>query len=353
MPGAAETRRPRVAAALAPLVVSTVAALVVGAIVWPQSVGLERFPLPVYLVSSRGLLLLALVLAAITTSVLASRSRARRSILVPIAVVLVLGAVFNGIVIAARGMGEPLAAVPADGGVRVLSWNTEHAAPGAEAIASLIREVEADVVMLPETDAEAAEAIAAELTASGLSAQHETVDHEGFPGSVPTSVVFVGELSSAGYQRAGAAGSTPGQPSAVWEPTNRDAPRVGAVHTVPPMPWAFPLWSAGLDWVVAQCADPRAVIAGDLNATLDHMAGLGVDGGTVGRCRDAAAESSSAARGTWPTNVPELLASPIDHILVGSDWEVVSFDVLTGASTSGSDHRPILAVLSPSGDFLE
>ncbi|KTR93270.1 hypothetical protein NS220_13200, partial [Microbacterium testaceum] len=88
------------------------------------------------------------------------------------------------------------------------------------------------------------------------------------------------------------------------------------------------------------------ILAGDLNSTLDHLAGLGRDGGTVGECRDAAAEAGAAAVGTWPVRLPTGLAAPIDHVLVGSAWEVRGFEVRTDFDDAGSDHRPIVATLS-------
>ena len=49
----------------------------------------------------------------------------------------------------------------------VLSWNTLGDAPGAETIAGLALEVDADVVALPETSHEAGEQVRALLAASG------------------------------------------------------------------------------------------------------------------------------------------------------------------------------------------
>ena len=86
--------------------------------------------------------------------------------------------------------------------------------------------------------------------------------------------------------------------------------------------------------------------SGDLNSTLDHLSGLGRNGGTVGECQDAAQEAGAAARGTWPVDLPTALAAPIDHVLVGSAWEVRSFEVPTDFDDAGSDHRPVVAVLA-------
>jgi hypothetical protein len=268
-------------------------------------------------------------------------------VLLPIAAALVIATCADGAVLLSRGSAPARVTTAGIGSVRVLSWNTEHAAAGTSVIADAVVEAEAEagIVMLPETDAAATAGIAAELKSRGHRVAHDTVDQVGFPGSVPTSVMFLDAYADAGYERVVEAGSSPGQPSGLWAAEGDDLPVVGAVHTVPPMPWAVPLWSAGLDWVASACTDPRAIVAGDLNATVDHMAGLGADGADIGRCRDAASSESAAARGTWPSDAPEWLASPIDHILVGSAWRVVSFDTPDVTTDPGSDHRPVVAEL--------
>jgi endonuclease/exonuclease/phosphatase (EEP) superfamily protein YafD len=45
--------------------------------------------------------------------------------------------------------------------------------------------------------------------------------------------------------------------------------------------------------------------------------------------------------------VPQVLGSPIDHVLATPDWRVEAFRVLDGYDDAGSDHRPIVATLSP------
>ncbi len=328
------------------------AAALLAVVVWPQGVAAGRLAPFIWAAALRIPLLLALGAAAVILVVLAWRRPRSRVVLVPVAAALVLAALANGAVLVSRGFdssarGADRTHAAAAGTVRVLSWNTEHAAPGPLAIAAVITDAGADIVMLPETDAAATGRIAAELVSRGHRVEHDTIDHPDFPGSVPTSIMFLDAYADAGYVHLSDAGSTPGQPSGLWGADGESTPVVGAVHTVPPMPWAVPLWSAGLDWVASACTDPLAIIAGDLNATVDHMVGLGAEGADIGRCRDAAKLESAAARGTWPSDVPEWSASPIDHILVGSAWQVVSFDVVEDASAPGSDHRPVVAELMP------
>ena len=90
-------------------------------------------------------------------------------------------------------------------------------------------------------------------------------------------------------------------------------------------------------------------MAGDFNATVDHFAGRGIDGGDLGRCRDAAVAGRAGGLGTWPTDLPELLGSPIDHVLATPGWQVDGFRVVGALDGAGSDHRPIVATLSPAG----
>lgn len=325
------------------------AAALLAVVVWPQGVGAARSAPFVWAAALRVPLLFVLGAAAVILAIVAWRRSRSRVVLVPVAAALVLAAFADGAVLVSRGFESPASGATgtdtAADVVRVLSWNTEHGAPGPLAIAAVITDARADIVMLPETDAAATGQIAAELIARGHRVEYDTIDHADFPGSVPTSVMFLDAYADAGYVHLSDAGSTPGQPSGLWGADGESTPVVGAVHTVPPMPWAVPLWSAGLDWVASACTDPLAIVAGDLNATVDHMAGLGADGADIGRCRDAAKLESAAARGTWPSTVPEWSASPIDHILVGSAWQVVSFDVVEDASAPGSDHRPVVAEL--------
>jgi endonuclease/exonuclease/phosphatase (EEP) superfamily protein YafD len=325
-----------------------VSVVIIGALVWPQGIGGERTLVLAQAVALRGVLLVGLALAAVVCGFTALRMRRsrRRTALAAMTAALVLASVLDIAVISSRGVDTAELGPVTGDEIRILSWNTEHAAPGVEAIADYVVEQSADIVVLPETDSAATEEIASRIEATGRPVYFDTIEQD-FPGSTPTSLLVTGDLSAVGYRRSSRAGSTPGQPSGLWEPTDATAPVIGAVHTVPPMPWAMALWSSGLDWAADNCTDPRVVMAGDFNATLDHFSGLGVDGGAVGRCRDAPGELSAASRGTWPSDFPELLASPIDHVLVGSSWRISAFDVLDAAGARGSDHRPILAVLRP------
>ncbi|MGT2424931.1 endonuclease/exonuclease/phosphatase family protein [Amnibacterium kyonggiense] len=104
-----------------------------------------------------------------------------------------------------------------------------------------------------------------------------------------------------------------------------------------------------LAWVAARCSERNVLIAGDFNATIDHLDGLGPAQGRLRDCRDAALATGNAAVGTWPTSVPALMGTPIDHVLATPNWRFTGFRVLADDDAAGSDHRPVLARLAPAG----
>lgn len=188
------------------------------------------------------------------------------------------------------------------------------------------------MVALPETDAVAAGEVRAILAEHGLTMSSSTVGDW-----IPTSVLISTELGS--YRLDAARGSTPGLPSGVWLPDDETSPPIVVAHSMPPLPASMSEWRQGLDWVAEQCRSLGAgvVVAGDLNATVDHL-------GDLPGCTDAAAAASQAASGTWPSTAPQALASAIDHVLLGANWKVLDVKVIDTPG-SGSDHRPIVVVL--------
>jgi len=86
-------------------------------------------------------------------------------------------------------------------------------------------------------------------------------------------------------------------------------------------------------WCGAQVAP---IVAGDLNATLDHSALRATRHG----CRSAATGTGRGLAATYPSSLPRALGIQIDHILVPSGTTTSRFDVL---DVAGSDHRAVLA----------
>lgn len=315
-----------------------VAALLAALAIWPQLVGAQRLQVVAQLIPFRGLL--AIVFAVLgAVAALTALLRRRWGVAAALAIALAAASVGNGAVLLTRGGGGPVA----EGELTVAAWNTYGGGASPESIARLVRETGAEVVVLPETDAIAAGAVVDLLAQGGIGMTAATREAEPGDDPVPTSILIATAMGP--YALDPSAGSTPGVPSGVYRPVDGDGPTLVAAHPLPPLPLTMSDWTDGMDWVAAQCSSPDVILAGDLNATLDHLAGLGEGDGTVGRCRDAAAEAQAAAVGTWPIRLPPALAAPIDHVLVGSAWEVSSFEVRTDFDDAGSDHRPIVATV--------
>ncbi len=311
-------------------------------VVWPQGVGIHRLPVIANAIALRGVLALGVAVAAVLVGALAVLRR-RWGMSAALAISLAAAAVGTGAVVLARSVPLPAQDTRTGDELTVLSWNAYGGGASAEIVAGLIRETGADVVALPETDAFAAARIVRLLAADGVSMHHATIAAAPGGESIPSSLLVSTALGP--YARDTAVGSTPGLPSAVWRPVEGGGPAIVVAHPMPPLSDVVDQWNAGLEWVAARCTERDVIVAGDLNATLDHFTGLGVDGGAIGGCRDAAAERGRAAAGTWPVRLPISLAAPIDHILAGPAWRVTGFDVRGDMDDAGSDHRPIVATL--------
>ncbi len=311
---------------------------------WPQAVRAERLPVVAQLIAFRPVLAIALLVGAALCTLIAL-ARRHWSIAAAMAVVLVAAAGTNAAVLVVRGGAVLEAGVAGEGegegegDLTVLAWNTLGGAASPQSIAQLVIETDADIVSLPETDEAAVTEVARLVALEGKTMTADTTRGADGDSAIPTSVLISAELGD--YRHDADAGSTPDLPSGVWEPVDGTGPRIVAAHPLPPLPGMFGQWSDGLDWVTDHCTEPDVIVAGDLNATIDHF-GARLDG-----CRDAALQSAGAASGTWPVSAPVWLASPIDHVLVGSAWEVRAASVITSSDGAGSDHRPIVAVVSP------
>ena len=139
-------------------------------------------------------------------------------------------------------------------------------------------------------------------------------------------------------------------PSIVATPQDGTGPTIIAVHSVAPTPGLLIDWNADLRWLADQCATPNVIMAGDFNSTLDHYTDLGSSPETaLGDCVDAASATDNAAVGTWPAVLPALLGAPIDRVLATENWRVTGMRVIQSHDSHGSDHRPVLAQLTPAG----
>ena len=323
------------------LIALSAAALVLG---WPQFFSLQRVAGIAQLVSFRGAAAVAAALVFVTLLVLATANRRFRRLGLSLAALALVFALLNTAIQASRGFGGAPLTVRVATDLTVMSWNTLGDAPGPAAIAKLAIDSDADVVSLPETTEGTAKAVAVLMTAAGLPMTSHTVAHGRVSKSRSTSVLISSALGA--YHLDESAGSTETLPSLVMMPDDGAGPTIVAVHPVAPLPSELQSWDSDLRWLAGACPEGNVILAGDFNATLDHLAGLGTAPGTaVGECTDAALRARSAAVGTWPTFAPALLGAAIDHVMTTKNWTVVGMRVVQDLDGAGSDHRPIVVRL--------
>jgi endonuclease/exonuclease/phosphatase (EEP) superfamily protein YafD len=111
-----------------------------------------------------------------------------------------------------------------------------------------------------------------------------------------------------------------------------------AFHAMPPVLGATDRWRRDLGLLRQWCLSGHAIVAGDLNATLDNS----VLRDNASGCMDAADRRGQGMVGTWPSTWPRWLAIPIDHVLATAGIDARAVDVL---DIPGSDHRAIFARL--------
>ncbi len=315
---------------------------------WPQLFGLAWTTPAAQIVSLRGLGVIVGVVLAVAFTALALLAPAARRFAASLAVLLLAFSALNGIVLATRGFGNLAFETAGNNDVTVLSWNTLGDAPGAQVIADLALSTDADVLTLPETTWELGTEIAAIMAASDRPMQVYTVAYDQISKARSTTLLVSVELGA--YDVDEAAITTSVLPSVVATPSDGSGPTIIAVHTLAPIPPVLADWKADLEWAAAACSGDNVIMAGDFNATLDHMAGIQHDeNATLGACADAALATDNAAVGTWPTAVPALVGAPIDHIMTTPNWTVTGMRVIESHDGFGSDHRPVLAQLSPTG----
>ena len=205
--------------------------------------------------------------------------------------------VFNAAVLTSRGFGGSALPVRAATDLTVVAWNTLGGAPGPDAIATLAIDSDADIVALPETTEATAKAAAERMTAAGLPMVSHTVAYGHIPSSHSTSIFISTALGA--YHLDAAAGSTSTLTSLVMVSVSGTGPRIIAAHPVAPLPNELENWNRYLRWLAGACPSGNIILAGDFNATLDHLAGLGTaPGTTIGACTDCALRARSAAVGT-------------------------------------------------------
>lgn len=326
-------------------------------ITWPQAFGLQNTWIIAHLVSFRGLAVIGAVAGLVVLGLFWFIRRWRRTLGLLMVLLVVFGGANVGI-LAARGFTASTATVATaqvhPGAITVLSWNTFGDAPGASVIADLAVAQSADVITLPETTEETGVLIAEAMRDAGRPMWVHTLAFDLVSKARSTTVLIspdLGDYVVSNSAEPGPPGNSSVLPTVVAESVDGIGPTIVAVHAVAPIQYEMSNWRRDLDWLATLCQGENVIMAGDFNATLDHLAGRSNDQerSDLGNCADAALAHDSASLGTWPTSLPAVLGSPIDHVLATRNWQVSAMRVIDTHDDAGSDHRPIVATLTPIG----
>jgi len=324
-------------------------AIAAAVLTWPAFFRVERLYPVTQIVSFRGLMVLAMA-AVVVLALVVAIIRPLRAFALSIALVMLLAAGANGVILLSRGIGSDSLPAKTDDSIRVMTWNTAGTATSSQEVAQIAVAMDADIVTLPETTIETGEQVAIAMRDLGhpMWAYHTEYGEDGWDASSTTLLISpdLGDYSVIESSTDGSS-NTSTVPSAVAMPIDGTGPIVVAAHAVAPRQNYMERWRADLQWLADQCADADVILSGDFNATVDHMARLGVDGGTLGRCRDAAATTGNGSVGTWTTAIPALIGAPIDHVMTSDSWTATGSIVLHSLDGSGSDHRPLIVQLEP------
>lgn len=301
-------------------------AIVVGAALalLPDLVLLDRFTPFAQLVAFRPVVLA--VAAAVLAVALVVRRRARWFVLAVLAVLLV-------------GVGQLTPRLVPDGAasgpeLTVLAVNVYDGSADVPAVAALIDSVRPALVSLPEAGTEFRSRLAPLVEPLGYRLYGSTgADYRDVDGVTALARTDLGEL------RMSIDDSTPFR-SVVLTGGALGELRFVAFHSMAPVPSAVEQWRSDLAHVPTWCAGPTpAIVAGDFNATIDHSA---FRSGTAG-CADAADQAGAGLVGTWPSNLPRVLGTQIDHVIATAGITAESFEV---HDIPGTDHRAVVTRLS-------
>jgi endonuclease/exonuclease/phosphatase (EEP) superfamily protein YafD len=217
--------------------------------------------------------------------------------------------------------------------LRVVVANLYVRNPDPRAAGQALRELDADVLVVPELDVRGRQG----LRESGLLEDLPHVVESGPDGEV-LGLFSRLPLSDVSLRRIGARV----MPRATVEIEGVPV-RVLAIHPLPPLGGLEPLWRVALADAAREAAaeDGPVVLAGDLNAGRHHAAFRDLLSAGL---RDAHAERGRGLARTWPARLPLL---HLDHVLVG-DGDGADLAVLDVREEvlPGSDHRAVVTDLA-------
>ena len=328
---------------------TVVVAIAAAVLTWPSFFRVERtFPIA-QIVSFRGMLAVFFA-ALLVVALLLAIARPLRGFAIGVALIAVVAMGANAAIVMTRGIGTDTLPAKTEDSIRVMTWNTAGSATAPDTVAQIAVAMDADVVTLPETTIQTGEKVALAMRDLGHPMWAHYTDYPSTQWDAGSTTLLISpELGDYAVIESSLDGSsnTSTVPSEVEMPTSGDVPIVVAAHAVAPRQSYMQFWRDDLQWLADQCVDDNVIMAGDFNATIDHMTNLGIDGGTLGRCVDGAIETGNGGVGTWTAQIPALIGAPIDHVMASSHWKPTGSLVLQSMDASGSDHRPLIVQFEP------
>ncbi len=314
---------------------------------WPQLFGLHHAAGIAQIVSLRGAAVAAAIAGVVVFLLIALVSVRARRFTASLALVLIGFVLLNSAVLASRGLGNTSFETRGTNDLVVLSWNTLGDAPGAETIAELALDAGADIIALPETTRDTGVAVARIMGAGGKPMWSHTIAYDQISKARSTTVLISADL---GTYEVSQDATTSVLPTVIATPADGTGPTIIAVHAVAPIPGQMANWRSDLALLAEKCVGDNVIMAGDFNSTPDHFAGLALQPEhTIGECDSSALATNNGAVGTWPSRAPSLLGTPIDHVMHTTNWRTTGMRVVETHDNYGSDHRPVIAQLSPAG----
>ncbi|GEL19176.1 endonuclease/exonuclease/phosphatase family protein [Pseudonocardia asaccharolytica] len=287
---------------------------------------MDRFSPFAQLIAFRPLLLGAVaVLAALAVLVTLLRPRAW-----PFAAGLVIVTLLGSALVLPRAIADPL---PTSGRpLTVLTFNTYLGEADVDAVAQLIRSTRPDLISLTEAGSGYRDKIAPLVEPLGY--QMRTSTREGRADVAGVTAIVSDALGDVemgigdtAFPYVEVTGGTLG------------GLRFVAFHSVAPTAGAVPQWRADLALLSQWCEGTNpAIVAGDLNSTLDHSTLRTA----TSECGDAAAQRGAGLASTWPTSAPRWLGPQIDHVLSTDGIVAETFSI---HDIPGSDHRAVVTTL--------
>jgi len=252
----------------------------------------------------------------------------------------------GGVVVGSLPLVMPVydaAAAPANSDTErltVFSLNLEYSEADAAAVASVINQEAAQLVVLLECDEAFVERLA---QAGGLDALPYRTGQLPGVGAEGSIILSAWPLRDLDQVPAGDPDWAFQQPSAVVAVPGIGEVQIAAVHTLPPLGGGM-VWRSGLRqigaWQRSQGRMPL-IMAGDFNASTAHVAFRHATAGLTNTA--VVGPTGRLPLPTWPSGVWFPPFTAIDHILVRGlapiDWHRVTVD--------GTDHRGIIARVVP------